>query len=88
MITGAAQDIVLEKIEPDPGQLPCPNQRVLYQCRILVLGTAVTARVSFSVDSWTILIIKWCTPNYIYGMTTHNISTHVHAQTIQQCIHQ
>ena len=36
MITGAAQDIVLERIEPDPGQLPCPNQRVMYQCQILV----------------------------------------------------
>ena len=36
MITGAAQNIVLERIEPDPGQLPCLNQRVLYQCQILV----------------------------------------------------
>ena len=35
MITGAAQDIVLERIEPDPGLLPCPNQRVMYQCRVL-----------------------------------------------------
>ena len=44
MITGAAQDIVLERIEPDPGQFPCPNQRVLYQCQILVpsLGLAWT----------------------------------------------
>ena len=36
MIAGAAQDIVLERIEPDHGQLLCPNQRVMYQCRILV----------------------------------------------------
>ena len=42
MITGAAQDIVLERIEPDPGQLPCPNQRVMYQCRILVPSYGLT----------------------------------------------
>ena len=42
MITGAAQDIVLERIEPDPGQLPCPSQRVLYQCRILVQSSTLT----------------------------------------------
>ena len=36
MITGAAQDIVLERIEPDHGQVPCPNQRLIYQCQILV----------------------------------------------------
>ena len=32
----AAQDIVLERIEPDHGQLPCPNQRVMYQCRVMI----------------------------------------------------
>ena len=42
MITGAAQDIVLERIEPDPGQLPCPNQRVMYQCHILVPSSVLT----------------------------------------------
>ena len=42
MITGAAQDIVLERIEPDPGQLPCPNQRVMYQCRVLVPSSTLT----------------------------------------------
>ena len=42
MITGAVQDIVLERIEPDPGQLPCPNQRVMYQCRVLVPSSGLT----------------------------------------------
>ena len=42
MITGAAQDIVLERIEPDPGQLPCPDQRVMYQCQILVPSSVLT----------------------------------------------
>ena len=42
MITGAAQDIVLERIEPDPGQLPCPNQRVMYQCQLLVPSSTLT----------------------------------------------
>ena len=42
MITGAAQGIVLERIEPDPGQLPCPNQRVMYQCQILVPSFTLT----------------------------------------------
>ena len=42
MITGAAQDIVLERIEPDPGQLSCPNQRVLYQCRVIVPSIGLT----------------------------------------------
>ena len=41
MITGAAQDIVLERIEPDPGQLPCPNQRVMYQCQIMVSSSGL-----------------------------------------------
>ena len=37
MITGAAaQDIVLERIEPDPGQLPCPQQTVKYLCQVMV----------------------------------------------------
>ena len=37
MITGAvAQDIVLERIEPDPAQLPCPQQTVIYLCQIMV----------------------------------------------------
>ena len=42
MITGATQDIVLERIEPDPGQLPCPSQRVLYQCQVLVQSSTLT----------------------------------------------
>ena len=42
MITGAAQDIVLERIEPDHGQLPCPNQRVMYQCRVMVPSSGLT----------------------------------------------
>ena len=42
MITGAAQGIVLERIEPDPGQLPCPNQRVLYQCQMMVPSSGLT----------------------------------------------
>ena len=46
MITGAAaQDIVLERIEPDPGQLPCPQQTVKYLCQVMV--------PSFSL-AWTI----------------------------------
>ena len=42
MITGAAQDIVLERIEPDHGQLPCPNQRVMYQCRVMIPSSRLT----------------------------------------------
>ena len=42
MITGATQDIVLERIEPDPGQLTCPNQRVVYQCTVLVPSFSLT----------------------------------------------
>ena len=41
MITGAAQDIVLERIEPDSGQLTCPNQRVMYQCQLLISAFAL-----------------------------------------------
>ena len=36
MVCVAAQDIVLERIEPAPGQLPCPSQIVMYECRVLV----------------------------------------------------
>ena len=40
VITGAAaQDIVLERIEPDPGQLPCPQQTVKYLCQVMVPST-------------------------------------------------
>ena len=42
MITGAAaQDIVLERIEPDPGQLPCPQQTVKYLCQVMVPSTSL-----------------------------------------------
>ena len=38
IIVSDAQDVVLERIEPDPAiqQTPCPGQRVLYECYILV----------------------------------------------------
>ena len=39
-----AQDVAVELIEPDPTsqQLPCFNQRVVYECRILVESTGLT----------------------------------------------
>ena len=43
VITGAAsQDIVLERIEPDPGQLPCPQQTVIYLCQVMVPSSSLT----------------------------------------------
>ena len=30
-----AQDIVLERIEPDPGEVPCPQQTVIYLCQVM-----------------------------------------------------
>ena len=43
VITGAAaQDIVLERIEPDPGQLPCPQETVKYLCEIMVPSLGLT----------------------------------------------
>ena len=43
MITGAvAQDIVLERIEPDPAQLPCPQGTVKYLCQIMEPSSALT----------------------------------------------
>ena len=43
MITGAAaQDIVLERIEPNPGQLPCPQQTVKYLCQVMVPSFGLT----------------------------------------------
>ena len=51
-----AQDIVLERIEPDPGQLPCPSQTVMYQCQILVpssglIWTLPNGTLQFSIIS-------------------------------------
>ena len=39
-----AQDVTVELTEPDPTsqQFPCPNQRVVYECRTLVGSTALT----------------------------------------------
>ena len=39
-----AQDITVELIEPDPAsqQFPCPNQRVIYECRVLAGAFSVT----------------------------------------------
>ena len=31
-----AQEVVLERTEPDPQQLPCPQQRLQYHCQIMV----------------------------------------------------
>ena len=36
-----AQDIVLERIEPDPGQLPCPQQAVKYLCEVRVPSSSL-----------------------------------------------
>ena len=42
VITGAAaQDIVLERIEPGPGQLPCSQQTVMYLCQVMVPSTSL-----------------------------------------------
>ena len=37
-----AQDIVLKRIEPDPGQLPCPQQTVKYRCQIIEPASTLT----------------------------------------------
>ena len=43
MITGAAaQGIVVERIDPDPAQLPCPQQTVIYLCQIMVPSFSLT----------------------------------------------
>ena len=41
-ILSAAQDITLVRTEPDPQQLPCPQQRMEFQCQILVPSSALT----------------------------------------------
>ena len=39
----AAQDgIVLERIEPDPGEVPCPQQTVKYRCQIMAPSLGLT----------------------------------------------
>ena len=37
-----AQDIVLERIEQDPAQLPCPQQTVMYRCQIIEPASTLT----------------------------------------------
>ena len=41
-ILSAAQDITLLRTEPDPQQLPCPHQRIEFQCQTLVPSSALT----------------------------------------------
>ena len=36
IILGAGQDINLVRTEPDPQQLPCPQQKIKFQCQITV----------------------------------------------------
>ena len=43
MITsGAGQGITLVRTEPDPQQLPCPQQRIEFLCQILVPSSVLT----------------------------------------------
>ena len=37
----AAQDIDLARTEPDPQQLPCPQQTIQFQCRIFLPSAAL-----------------------------------------------
>ena len=37
-----AQDIVLERIEPDPGEVPCPQQTVMYLCQVMAPSLGLT----------------------------------------------
>ena len=41
-ILSAAQDVNLVRTEPDPQQLPCPHQRIEFQCQTLVPSSALT----------------------------------------------
>ena len=38
----AAEFITLERTEPDPQLLPCPNQKIMVQCQIMVPTTSLT----------------------------------------------
>ena len=42
IISGAGQDIALVRTKPDVQQLPCPQQRVEFQCQIMVPSTGLT----------------------------------------------
>ena len=35
------QDISLVRTEPDPQQLPCPQQRIEFQCQVLIPSTTL-----------------------------------------------
>lgn len=41
-ILSAAQDVTLVRTEPHLQQLPCPKQRIEFQCQILVPSSALT----------------------------------------------
>ena len=40
--SSAAQYVTLVRTEPDPQQLPCPHQRMEFQCQILIPSSALT----------------------------------------------
>ena len=60
IISGAGQDIALVRTIPDVQQLPCPQQRVEFQCQIMVPSTGLTWTLPDGLNhqgppaSWTI----------------------------------